>query len=137
MKVLYSPDLQNFCCYNGVQKYSNFQFNRILAGNTLFSQEVYWIFYRLWHNNKHKSYRFMSNAQFGKHCRWLEYALLLDFFMPLVVLPANVTLDSSRAQGLALFICISRAFHFNGLVLLRTNERPRTLFTCEAFFRHC
>ena len=43
-------------------------------------------FYRLWYNNKHKSYRFKTNARFGKHCKWLEPALLLDFSMPLVVL---------------------------------------------------
>ena len=34
-------------------------------------------FYRLWYNNKHKSYRFKANARFGKHCKWLDTALLL------------------------------------------------------------
>jgi len=34
-------------------------------------------FYRLWYNNKYKNYQFKANARFGKHCKWLEPALLL------------------------------------------------------------
>ena len=57
-------------------------------------------FYRLWYNNKHKSYRFKANARFGKHCKWLEPALLLDCSMPLVVLRTSV----GSYKGLEIFL---------------------------------
>lgn len=50
-------------------------------------------FYRLWYNNKHKSYRFKANARFGKHCKWLEPASLLVSLKSLITTKTIESLD--------------------------------------------
>ena len=47
-------------------------------------------FYRLWYNNKCKSYRFKANARFGKHCKWLEPASLLVSLKSLITTKTTI-----------------------------------------------
>ena len=72
-------------------------------------------FYRLWYNNKHKSYRFKANARFGKHCKRLEPASLLVSLKSLIT--TKTSAEYHKGHGMFLWFSFWRVVRLTSHLL--------------------